>query len=235
MQHPDSAAAPRHAQHDTLLIARLAADDLDQMDRARAEAQLDGCLECRDLRDDLVAIAAATRALPATPAPRDFRLTAEQAARLRRTWRDVVLAPFRPGRAGTRRLAATFTTLGIAGIFAVGALPALLGGGAATLAPTSAGGAGGPAATYGAPNGQFGPAAEASAAPGDASGPKDAAASPESVVNVDGDDTSRGGEAADDGRQAASRPLNVLLIGSLGLLAAGLVLFGLRLAGRRLG
>jgi len=235
MQHPDSAAAQRHAHHDTLLIAGLAAGDLIAADRLRADALLADCADCRSLRDDLIAIAAATRALPATRAPRDFRLSADQAARLqRRGWLATLLAPLSRAGSASRPIATAFTTLGLAGVFVATMLAGF--GGATAAGPGLAGGgaASAPEAASPAPGAPFGPAA-ASGAPGDVPGPKDAAESPGSAIGNDGIDTSRGGESTDTGRQAESpRPANLLLTGSLGLLAAGLALFGLRYASRRL-
>jgi hypothetical protein len=237
MQHPQPGDSRHHAQHDTFLIAAFAADDVTPADRERAKSQLAGCHECRALRDDLLAIVAATRAMPAPAAPRDFRLTDAQARGLRPSWRSIVLAPFRPGRAGTRRLAAAFTTFGLVGVFVAGALPAFLGG-AATSAPAAFGtGAGGGAASSEAPAAQFGPEAQPTTQ-GGVPGPKDAAASsaPASAAPayvISGDSSESAPNGSDTARQAAPSPQNLLLVGSLVLLGAGLVLFVLRSAGRR--
>ena len=115
MQHPNTSD---HARHDATLIAGHAAGDLTDTDRARADALLSDCGACGDLRRDLVAIAAATRSVPA-PATiaRDLRLTPEQADRLRRgSWLRTLLRPF--GAAGTpiRPMATAFTSLGAVGL-----------------------------------------------------------------------------------------------------------------------
>ena len=227
---------PQHAQHDPALIAGLAADDLTASERTRAEVLLASCTECSALRADLVSIASATRSLPPVSAPRDFTITAEQAARLRRTgWLGTLLAPFAGARSAARPLAATFTTLGLVGVFVAAAMPAMLGGAASMAAPEGAGAqAGAPApAASAAPGFQFGPAA--TAATDDRDTTKDnAQASAEPLVGV-----TSGGEGIvteDGGRvdtMTAPSP-NPLLVGSLVFLAVGLVLFGLRFAGRRL-
>jgi len=88
---PQLAAIARHALHDEELIAAYAAEDIeDQAESARARALVERCEPCRDLHRDLSAIRAATRAsgtaaqrASTLTAPRDFRLTAEDAARLR--------------------------------------------------------------------------------------------------------------------------------------------------------
>ena len=236
-----------HPDHDHSLIAGLAADDLTPTEHTRAQALLDSCTECSALRDDLLAIAQATRALPPQRAPRDFRITTEQAARLHRTgWMARLLAPF--GRAGSvaRPLAATFTTLGLVGVFVAAALPSMLGGAASMAAPQPEG-AGTGAGAVSAPD------AVASTAPGAMFGP----AGPSLAAGADGDDTksnvqpssepllgvTSGGSSGGDGRDLGSEadrvdaPLsrsNPLLLGSAALLGVGLGLFALRFAGRRL-
>ena len=82
---------PSHSHHDLTLVAALAADDLAGPGLTEARALVDACPDCADLHRDLRAIAAATRDLPAPARTRDFRLTEEQAARLRRGgWRRLV-------------------------------------------------------------------------------------------------------------------------------------------------
>jgi hypothetical protein len=82
-------AAARHALHDEELIASFAVDADEAEDVAKAKALIDRCVTCRELHADLVAIgstihAAGTAAVVGTvrPAPRDFRLTPMDAARL---------------------------------------------------------------------------------------------------------------------------------------------------------
>ena len=77
-----------HAEHDPLLVAALAAGDLEPAERELAEALASRCSDCALLAADLRAITAASAALPARTRPRDFSLRAEDAARLRRrAWR----------------------------------------------------------------------------------------------------------------------------------------------------
>jgi hypothetical protein len=129
----------RHAQHDPLLVASLAAGDLADADRDRAAALLGDCVECRVLHDDLVSIARATAALPAAVRPRDFRIGPEQAARLRPGgWRRFVAAFGSPRLAMTRQLGVGLATLGLAGLL-ISALPSfplgMAGSAAASAAP----------------------------------------------------------------------------------------------------
>jgi hypothetical protein len=113
-----------HPDHDTILVAALAAGDLADLALADAEALVAACPECARLRADLLAIAAATKALPAPVRSRDFRLTPAQAERLRPSGPRRWLAAFAsPRLAVTRPLAVAFTTLGIAGLLLT-AIPA---------------------------------------------------------------------------------------------------------------
>ena len=87
---PALIAAARHALHDEELIAAFAVDGENAEDPSRARSLIERCPTCRDLYADVVAIGATihaagtTEAFAATrPAPRDFRLTPMDAARLR--------------------------------------------------------------------------------------------------------------------------------------------------------
>lgn len=88
---PDEAAlaiVARHALHDEELVAALAAGALDgedaAEDRARARSFTERCPACRALDDDIAAIGGSLRAEASftATAPRDFRLTVEDAHRL---------------------------------------------------------------------------------------------------------------------------------------------------------
>src|SRR5690242_9986148 len=115
-----------HARHDVELIAGHAAGELPDPERVRAEALLSSCTTCADLRRELVAIAAATRSLPAQASPRDFRLTEAQAASLRRGgWIKSLLRPFAAPGWTPRPMAMAFTSLGLAGLLVANILPAL--------------------------------------------------------------------------------------------------------------
>ena len=115
MQHPTHSD---HARHDATLIAGHAAGDLTDTERARADALLAECGPCSELRRDLVAIAAATRSVPAPAArTRDLRLAPEQAERLRRgSWLRTILRPFSAAGSPIRPMATAFTSLGAVGL-----------------------------------------------------------------------------------------------------------------------
>lgn len=157
---PRLAAVARHALHDEELVAAFAAGDVeDAADGERARSFVDRCAMCRELHDDLRQIRSAMQAsgtaaqrAATISAPRDFRLTAEDAAGLRPGspvarigarlgWRSRLslgVATF------GRPLGAGLATLGVAGLL-IGSLSlsgspfALMGGaGAATSgAPTT--------------------------------------------------------------------------------------------------
>lgn len=240
MQHQE---LPNHATHDVTLIAGHAAGDLVDSERTRAQFLLDSCRSCAELDGDLIAIAAATRSLPAlATAPRDFRLSPEQAASLQRgSWLRAALAPFSATRSAVRPMATAFTSLGLAGLLVATVLPGLLGSPASLSGPernraaTGAEATSAPAAPVIGP-GQPVPAAQ-SGAPGDEFGVKDNDAATNAPEAAFGGGTSTGstaGQSDGTGRDYETTPPNPLLIGSLALLAVGLLLFGLRFAGRRL-
>jgi hypothetical protein len=175
-----------HEQHDQILVVSFASGDLapDDRDLAIAKSLVESCPDCAALHDDIVAIAAATRALPPAVRNRDFRLTTEQAAKLRPAgWRRFVAGLSAPGSLFTRQLGLGMATLGIAGLLLSAAPSIQLGGmgsaGAAPAAPPSA-----PAAAEQAPEYPAGGSLElhagpaASAAASEAPGPAAAAASP---------------------------------------------------------
>jgi hypothetical protein len=245
---------PDHDNHDLALIAGHAAGDLAVSERISADTLLRSCTDCANLRRDLLAIAAATRALPTTAtASRDFRLDAAQAARLRRgSWLRSILRPFGAARSGVRAMAAAMTSLGLAGLLVTTILPGLFGGSAAS-APTAERDrlpAGLPAATA-APAPQQPVAAGSSAdagefqAAGQPSGrtyeqvtgakssqepddmPHDVAlGQPGSHV------PGQGGTSTDTSSVSSPSP-NPIVLGSLALIVIGVGLFGLRFAARR--
>ena len=125
------ASAVEHDRHDLELIARVAAGDGSPADLRMAQAQRAECSECRALDSDLRAIATSTRALAndgaAVRAPRDFRLTPKDAARLRGRG----LGGFFPTRLGGALVA-----MGIVGIlFGSGVVNVFSGLGSAGAAP----------------------------------------------------------------------------------------------------
>ena len=106
-----------HAAHDLVLVAALAADDLEPADRAAAETLARSCPDCALLLTDLRSIALATHALPPVVRRRDFRLSPADAARLRpRGWRAVVDAIGGVRATFSRPLAVGLTTLGLVGM-----------------------------------------------------------------------------------------------------------------------
>jgi hypothetical protein len=117
------ASAPTHATHDELLIARLYGEDVDERERALTLDRMAGCEECAALFADMGAIASETAALPVPARPRDFTLTAADAARIgrpHRSWAAIL---------GSRRLRAmggSMAAIGFAGVTFFGALTAFM-------------------------------------------------------------------------------------------------------------
>ena len=285
MQHSSSAD---HARHDALLIAGQAAGDLSDPERVRADALVAECSECSALRRDLVALAAAVRSVPApAEASADFRLTPEQAGRLRRgSWLRALLRPFGAVGSPARPMAAAFTSLGVVGLvvgITLSSGTAMLSGTAGTTQQERAAHA--PAASAAAPA-PGGPAASerapiVAAGDGEALETSRLASGPPGYVAVDNaasqapvpapeatstdllfganrgnatDGGAKAGQARDGGQDGAvagsggattdeidreadvsHTPPSPLIAGSLALLGIGLLLFGLRIASRRLG
>ncbi len=250
MHHSNAAD---HVSHDLTLIAGHAAGDLSDTDRVHADALVSSCTQCADLRRDLVAIAAATRSLPAPAMPaRDFRLQPEQAERLRRgSWLRAALRPFAGSGSALRPMATAFTSLGLAGLLVATVIPSLLGSaagapGAAADQAFEAARASAGAPAPGATQGRVAPQAaqpsndremeDASGVPvlvssGGKITSEPTGAPPVAVGNDATEDTDAPGDLATTGTAPAVNPLTA---GSLGLLLVGLLLFGLRIAGRRL-
>ena len=249
----------RHADHDLLLVAAYAAGDATGIDLETAQAQVATCADCAVLHRDLRAVAAALPALPAPVRPRDFRLAPEQAARLRPSaWRRL-LQPFAgPRFAFAGPLGTGLATLGIAGLLVAGSLGTPL----AASAPAAGAGTGPEAAepqlapavvepeardaSPGAlefkgleqtspalgPAGAAAAGGEASEAPGlerATVGEEPAGALNDGAVTPRPDDLSAGDDSA---RAGAGNALPLL---SGFALVVGVLLAGLRLAGRRLG
>ena len=76
-------ATNRHDGHDPALVASLFDGDLAGADLTTAQLWVATCPSCASLHADLLALSQATRAQPTPTRPRDFRLTPEDAARLR--------------------------------------------------------------------------------------------------------------------------------------------------------
>lgn len=230
-----------HPAHDTILVAALAAGDLADLARADAEALVAACPDCAALHADLLAIASATRSLPAPARPRDFRLTPEQAESLRPSGLRRLVAAFgSPRLAVTRPLAVTFTTLGVVGLLLTAipaAGPAALFPGAAerqVLTPSAANDDG-----AARPDESAVPVFGAGSAPLPASSPAPEgglsgappASSPDAAAGGESKDTTPA-RSADLARTEGGPPWLAIL--SVALLAAGLGLFVARAAARRI-
>jgi len=125
----DPSTTSSHRSHDTTLVASLADHSLAPSERAAAEALVSTCGECAALHADLLALVAATRAMPTPPRPVDYALTPADAARLRGTvWRRWVAAIGSSRDGLTRPLAVGLTTLGLVGLLVTSAPSVLQGG-----------------------------------------------------------------------------------------------------------
>lgn len=144
---PDQTPNLAHGTHDLELIAGLAAGDLAGSETAQAEALMASCADCGLIVEDLRAIAASIRGIGSAfadggaPAPRDFRLKADDVARLKRRslsgsgWRS--MSPSWMRGAGV-----ALATFGLVGVL-ISAVPLnFLGAGGTAAAPSSAGTAG---------------------------------------------------------------------------------------------
>ncbi len=145
MPHVPEVVSTSHDRHDSMLVAALAAGDLAGTERDQAIALTSSCADCASLHADLLAIAKATVSVPPPIAApnRDFRLTAEQAADLRRTgWRRFLPAGS-ASRSLTRPLGVALATFGIVGLL-IGSFPLGFGSGSSAGGPTSAAAPAGP-------------------------------------------------------------------------------------------
>jgi hypothetical protein len=134
----DPFSASDHASHDTILVASLADHSLAASERAAAEALVARCSECADLEADLLALRAATRAMPTPARPIDYALTARDAARLRSGgWRRFVAILGTSRDALSRPLAAGLTTLGLVGLLVTAAPSLMMGGASSASGPTT--------------------------------------------------------------------------------------------------
>jgi hypothetical protein len=228
---------PAHAGHDSFLIAAHATGDLQGTERETAARLLDDCPACATLYADLRTIARATRDLPTPPRPRDFRLTPDDATRLRPAgWRRILHALAGPSFAFARPMGAALSTLGLAGLMLT-AIPGVQLSGAAS-AP--------------APDGQgqeFYPAAAPTiGATGDGQGRSGGETSVDEEQYLQSTDVpSANGQApvrqptdtsqptAPEAEMTQRSPDSALMILSGSFLIVGLGLFGLRWSARRLG
>jgi hypothetical protein len=242
------------ADHDETLVARLAANDLAPRELEAARAQVADCPACAELLADLRSIASATAQLPAPRRTRDFRLTEADSARLRPAgWRGLLARLGSPGFAFAKPLAGGLAALGVAGLI-LASLPSGLGGSAAgpslsTIGNPVAGGAEtsrlaapavGPEVSGEGPlTASSNPIAAPAASAGvgvtmdggysvkDGSSGPEVAAAPSATAQGAAGDLSVGRD-----RPATAEPPSALLVLSMVLLAAAVVLGGLRLMGR---
>jgi hypothetical protein len=243
MTHPSERGD--HANHDLFLIVAATDRAADERTRADARRQMDACADCATLFNDIRAISTGLGSMPKTiAAPRDFRLTTEQAARLNRNhgWRRL-LRPFASGATPSLKpLGNAFAALGIAGLLFATVLPGVGGfaGGAASSAPggllsTVGSAVGAPGSSNdGRSSAEFGPvtsnppAVPAAGAPGPGS-----TASTDNTYGVNRDLQAKGATPVPTPTQPPSA-LFIVMIVSAALLAAGVALFALRLAANRL-
>jgi anti-sigma factor RsiW len=233
-----------HTDHDPLLIAALAAGDLGGREQAAASRLITDCRACSDLHADVVALAHATRDLPAPLRPRDFTLSREDAARARRTgWRRIAAILAGPRFAVARPVGTAFATLGLAGIL-LASLPGVpLAGAAADPAASAA------PLSYerSLASGGVTSAADGAAIERDAGGetalPQPIQQAPEVPRGDDGTGQAGGDLAAEPGigsgagpqDEVVKRPTDATLaILSGTFLIVGLGLFGLRWTARRI-
>jgi hypothetical protein len=124
MNHAPGAMA--HSTHDTTLVASLADHSLPATERAAGMDLVASCADCAALHADVVALVAATRAMPTPPRPIDYTLTRGHAARLRpNPWRRLVAVVGSAHDGVSRPLAMGFTALGLVGIL-VASAPTML-------------------------------------------------------------------------------------------------------------
>lgn len=126
-----------HNKHDRLLVARFAAGDAYPSEKPLAERQVAACSECAALAADIRLLTRHTAQMPAPRRPRDFRITADQAERLRGSWLERAMRRFAsPGWGVMQPVAGAAMALGLA-LAVVGTLPTM--GGLAS-APADQGG-----------------------------------------------------------------------------------------------
>jgi hypothetical protein len=225
-------ATDDHESHDALLIAAYTAGDLEEDDLQRAVTLIARCDECSTLAADLGAIASAAASLPAARRPRDFTITPEQAAALRKGgWRRFLSGLTSPRSVLAPRLAGALTTLGVAGLL-LASLPG--------MTPQ----AGGEVQVMGQPTDRNAIVQEASPAPHPApqegqAPPGEHGQEPGFVDDGTGTRSDTAGEPKSGelvrpeaaGPEAAGQDRLLLIALSSALLAAGLGIFALRRTG----
>jgi hypothetical protein len=216
-----------HDTHDLELVAAFAAGDATGPALDAATTLVASCATCAQLHQDLRAIAAAMPAVPAPARTRDFRISHEQAARLRPTGIRGILAAF-----GSPRL--SFAAPLGTGMAALGIIGVLVASGGAPLGGATDG-AGSPAldaaaqvAPESAGKANMGALAE-SAAPAASADPNltlSAPASPATTMSEQ-DAPAATVTASDDGSRLLLAAGLVLVILGVGLVAIRLLARGL--------
>jgi hypothetical protein len=132
----NSSLSAEHRRHDQLLVARFAVDDIDSAaQRHEAQDLVKRCSECAALAADIKTISKSVAQMPAPARRRDFRLSAQQADRLRGGRFDRFLRSL-TGSSWTavRPVAAVALSVGLV-MSVVGAMPLLGAAGAAAPVP----------------------------------------------------------------------------------------------------
>jgi hypothetical protein len=224
-----------HATHDVELIATFAAGDAAPTDIDRALRLVTACGECAALAADVRSIGGALHASGrmTVEAPRDFRITAEQAARLRPTSPAARLRAWLGSWLGNMRQP---LGTGLAAIGFVGLVVGTVALGAVTSSPASLSDTGGASAggievaSPAAPNASEPPKAFASGEP--VMGPlsSDAGASERSAYGGPGGASVPG--TRDEAPVGGAAATIWLLVASAAALVAGLILLRWRPGGR---
>jgi hypothetical protein len=206
-----------HARHDRLLVSRFAAGDEYPGEAEQARALVAACAECAGLAQDILALSSAAAQLGAPGRPRDFRITPEQADRLRgSTFERLLRRIAAPGLAPARPLAGVALSVGLMMAVAGAALPAA-GGPMDDMTFQRAGAEGVPMATadYGEPAAQPWPEATKDAeTTNGAEQPRDVTPSDDRPVLVEEDSYA----AAADMREPLVFGGLVIALASLGVL-----------------
>ncbi len=114
------------------MVARHAAGDSYPAEADEARAQIAACSDCAALAADIELLSRSMSKLPAPARPRDFRITPEQADRLRGSWFERAMRRFAgPGMGTLRPVAGVALSIGL--VMAVaGSLPSFAPAGPAT-------------------------------------------------------------------------------------------------------
>ena len=232
-----------HDTHDLELVAAFAAGDATGPALDAGTTLVASCATCAQLHHDLRAIAAAMPAVPAPARTRDFRISHEQAARLRPTGIRGILAAFgSPRLSFAAPLGTGMAALGIIGVLVAsgGVLPGGATDGAGvdtttrmTIEASQEAGEGAGDQAPGPASASEGPAA--GGAPAQQPVDNQAPSTPADQADVLASSAPPDLQAPQDSEVAAARATDQTLLIIGGALAiVGLALLALRWAGRRL-